>query len=274
MQDLSAKDSKDQEPEANPKASRSIPFLKPTIIALIVAAFFGYTQGGGILDEMKAKGYDLETVLNLDPNAIATAPSDNAASPADASANQAAIEATKSEDVPEIGDHEEASASENAAGNASAAASDSDVPMIEDESATSNVGGKTFTKGDINEMAKLKAELVKAAGPYAAKGAMGAAVWYALSSLVGCITLLIPLYVYHLISKAKSRNNTAGAAIVDVMVAVVVKYAILAGLLYVIFKFLDLVNAAVVISLVWLMLVNIVVSARNVPPPEAFKPKA
>ena len=96
---------------------------------------------------------------------------------------------------------------------------------------------------------EVLSRLAELAGPFADMGAMGAAIWFMLSSLCGCAGVIVPIAVYNAIARSPDRSHGqhAGMTMYDLIKAEILKYSIMVIILVAAFKFTDL-NALVIMA--------------------------
>ena len=106
---------------------------------------------------------------------------------------------------------------------------------------------------------EVLSRLAELAGPFADMGAMGAAIWFMLSSLCGCTGVIVPLAVYNAIARSPDRSHGqhAGMTMYDVIKAEILKYSIMVIILVAAFKFTDLNALVIMASFVVVMFVQI-----------------
>lgn len=118
--------------------------------------------------------------------------------------------------------------------------------------------------GDLKE-ANVAERLVQLAGPLADQGAMGVALWFMLSSLVGGIALLIPMAIYNAIARSadRSQGQSAGVTLYDVIRAEILKYALMIIILALAFKFTALNGLVIMATFVIVMFSQIIKSSLS-----------
>lgn len=106
---------------------------------------------------------------------------------------------------------------------------------------------------------EVLSRLAELAGPFADMGAMGAAIWFMLSSLCGCAGVIVPIAVYNAIARSPDRSHGqhAGMTMYDVIKAEILKYSIMVIILVAAFKFTDLNALVIMASFVVVMFVQI-----------------
>lgn len=110
------------------------------------------------------------------------------------------------------------------------------------------------------DSAEVLSRLTELAGPFADMGAMGAAIWFMLSSLCGCTGVIVPIAVYNAIARSPDRSHGqhAGITMYDVIKAEILKYSIMVIILVAAFKFTDLNALVIMASFVVVMFVQII----------------
>lgn len=106
---------------------------------------------------------------------------------------------------------------------------------------------------------EVLSRLAELAGPFADMGAMGAAIWFMLSSLCGCAGVIVPIAVYNAIARSPDRSHGqhAGMTMYDLIKAEILKYSIMVIILVAAFKFTDLNALVIMASFVVVMFVQI-----------------
>lgn len=106
---------------------------------------------------------------------------------------------------------------------------------------------------------EVLSRLADLAGPFADMGAMGAAIWFMLSSLCGCAGVIVPIAVYNAIARSPDRSHGqhAGMTMYDLIKAEILKYSIMVIILVAAFKFTDLNALVIMASFVVVMFVQI-----------------
>lgn len=123
--------------------------------------------------------------------------------------------------------------------------------------------GFAKASSSLKEMApdspEVLSRLAELAGPFADMGAMGAAIWFMLSSLCGCTGVIVPIAVYNAIARSPDRSHGqhAGMTMYDVIKAEILKYSIMVIILVAAFKFTDLNALVIMASFVVVMFVQI-----------------
>lgn len=115
------------------------------------------------------------------------------------------------------------------------------------------------------QVAQLQARLLELSGPLVEQGAIGSALWFMASSLVGGLSLLIPIAIYNVIARSADRSygKSAGVTLYDVIRAEVLKYALMIIILALAFKFTSLNALVMMATFVIVMFAQIIKSALS-----------
>lgn len=115
------------------------------------------------------------------------------------------------------------------------------------------------------QVAQLQARLLELSGPLVDQGAIGSALWFMASSLVGGLSLLIPIAIYNVIARSADRSygKSAGVTLYDVIRAEVLKYALMIIILALAFKFTSLNALVMMATFVIVMFAQIIKSALS-----------
>lgn len=224
-----------------PGHSNMLFLYKMMVSMAFIVAFFGYVNGHDIVKSAEENGYSLVELLNV------------------RSQNSSQNIYDHSSDKALDSSQDSSKNSNSDAGAANFNGTNSDVPTI-DALEESESGAKTLT---VTELLALKNKLQHEAGPFVDKGAIGSAIWYFVSSIVGSLCLVVPLHVYTFKAKKVNALQNSSAAFIDVITSVFLKYAIMALMLFVSFKFLNLINGALILSLVILMVLDVISKASS-----------
>lgn len=111
----------------------------------------------------------------------------------------------------------------------------------------------------------LQARLLELSGPLVDQGAIGSALWFMASSLVGGLSLLIPIAIYNVIARSADRSygKSAGVTLYDVIRAEILKYALMIIILALAFKFTSLNALVMMATFVIVMFAQIIKSALS-----------
>ena len=115
------------------------------------------------------------------------------------------------------------------------------------------------------QVAQLQARLLELSGPLVDQGAIGSALWFMASSLVGGLSLLIPIAIYNVIARSADRSygKSAGVTLYDVIRAEILKYALMIIILALAFKFTSLNALVMMATFVIVMFAQIIKSALS-----------
>lgn len=115
------------------------------------------------------------------------------------------------------------------------------------------------------QVAQLQARLFELSGPLVEQGAIGSALWFMASSLVGGLSLLIPIAIYNVIARSADRSygKSAGVTLYDVIRAEILKYALMIIILALAFKFTSLNALVMMATFVIVMFAQIIKSALS-----------
>ena len=113
------------------------------------------------------------------------------------------------------------------------------------------------------QVEQLQARLLELSGPLVEQGAIGSALWFMVSSLVGGLSLLIPIAIYNMIARSADRSygKSAGVTLYDVIRAEILKYALMIIILALAFKFTSLNALVMMATFVIVMFAQIIKSA-------------
>lgn len=113
------------------------------------------------------------------------------------------------------------------------------------------------------QVEQLQARLLELSGPLVDQGAIGSALWFMASSLVGGLSLLIPIAIYNAIARSADRSygKSAGVTLYDVIRAEILKYALMIIILALAFKFTSLNALVMMATFVIVMFAQIIKSA-------------
>lgn len=115
------------------------------------------------------------------------------------------------------------------------------------------------------QVEQLQARLLELSGPLVDQGAIGSALWFMASSLVGGLSLLIPIAIYNVIARSADRSygKSAGVTLYDVIRAEILKYALMIIILALAFKFTSLNALVMMATFVIVMFAQIIKSALS-----------
>lgn len=115
------------------------------------------------------------------------------------------------------------------------------------------------------QVEQLQARLLDLSGPLVEQGAIGSALWFMASSLVGGLSLLIPIAIYNVIARSADRSygKSAGVTLYDVIRAEILKYALMIIILALAFKFTSLNALVMMATFVIVMFAQIIKSALS-----------
>ena len=116
-----------------------------------------------------------------------------------------------------------------------------------------------------DQVEQLQARLLELSGPLVEQGAIGSALWFMASSLVGGLSLLIPIAIYNVIARSADRSygKSAGVTLYDVIRAEILKYALMIIILALAFKFTSLNALVMMATFVIVMFAQIIKSALS-----------
>lgn len=115
------------------------------------------------------------------------------------------------------------------------------------------------------------AQMASLAGSLSELGVIGCALWSGLSSLVGCLAILLPLHVYYSIGRRNVRSKHVGLAIYDFLRAEVLKYGLIVVILGCCLKFTELRASVMLISFAITTILELVLRLWYLPKPEQLQ---
>lgn len=221
-----------------PGFSNMLKLTQVMLILAIVIGFFGYSSGHSLIKEFQAKGFSLEEVVAASDISSVKKPEVNSKTDAP-SLNEDDASAGAASDVPTLDDD----------------TLPSDVPSLDDD------GHMNTNTSRVASLFKL--QLKELSGPLISLGDIGCGLWYALSSIVGSLCVMVPLFVYNLKAKRTNANETAGSVFLDVLLSSATKYVIMGLMLFVSFKYTDLISSMLLTSLAIIMIYDVVQKTKT-----------
>lgn len=131
--------------------------------------------------------------------------------------------------------------------------------------------GALLVKDQSMDAAQMSAQMANLAGSLSDLGMIGCALWTGLSSLVGCLAILLPVYVYYSIGRRNLRSKHVGLAIYDFLRAEALKYGLIVVILGCCLKFTELRAAVMLISFALTTILELVLRLWYLPKPEQLQ---